>query len=223
MKPCEQERKIDAYLMGKLNKADSDAFEDHYFNCPTCFQKTYARNELVDVIKYKGAQIFAPEEEARASRPRVVESPGVPVWEKLAAFFAPRPWVAVAAAAAILTIVIVGVVPRSNPSAPVFTAIEDTTVRGASVEAISPVGALDKAPAGLSWRAVGGAAEYGISVYKGSELIWSATSREAQIGLPESVVKGFAAGADYAWQVKAYSAQGTMLSASARTGFTITR
>ena len=220
MKSCEQEGKIDAYLLRKLSQAESDAFEDHYFNCPACFQKTYARNELVDVIKYKGASIFAPEEEAR--RP-VVETPKVPVWDRIMAFLTPRPWVAVAAAAAVLLVVIVGVVPRSNPSAPVFSAIEDTTVRGASIETIDPAGAQAQAPAAFTWKAAAGASEYGVSLFKGSELVWSGTARDVRIALPESVVKGLEAGAAYAWQVKAYSAQGTMLSASARVEFTIAR
>jgi hypothetical protein len=220
MTPCRQEEKIDAYLMGKLSKMESEAFEDHYFNCPACFQKTYARNELVDVIKYKGASIFAPEEEAR--RP-VVETPKVSVWDRIAAFLAPRPWVPVAAAAAVLLVVIFGVVPRSNPSSPVFTAVEDMTVRGTSIETIAPAGAQTQAPAFLSWKGIAGAAEYGVSLLKGSELVWTATSAEARIVLPESVAKELSAGEAYAWQVKAYSAQGTMLSASARTEFTIAR
>jgi len=221
MTSCLQEGKIDAYLMGKLSQAESDAFEDHYFNCPSCFQKTYARNELVDVIKYRGASIFAPEEE----RAPAVETAKVPIWKKITAFLSPRPWVAVAAAAAVLLVVIVGVVPRSNPSAPVFSAIEDATVRGASIETIAPAGAQAKAPAGFSWKAVAGAAEYGVSLFKGSELIWSATTAGAdvRIALPDGLAKGFETGAVYAWQVKAYSAQGTMLSASARTEFTIAR
>ncbi len=223
MKPCEQEGKIDAYLMGKLSQADSDAFEDHYFNCPACFQKTYARNELVDVIKHKGARIFAPEEEAREARRRAAESPKVPVWNKIAAFLSPRPWVAVAAAAAVLGVVILGVVPRSNPSAPVFSAVEDATVRGASVETISPAGALSKAPAAFSWQAAAGAAEYGISLFKGSELIWSASVREARAALPADAALGLEPGVAYAWQVKAYSAEGTLLAASARTEFSIAR
>jgi hypothetical protein len=37
------------------------------------------------------------------------------------------------------------------------------------------------------------------------------------------VAKSLSAGEAYGWQVKAYSAQGTMLSSSARTEFTIAR
>ena len=220
MTSCRQEEKIDAYLMGKLPKAEAEAFEDHYFNCPACFQKTFARNELVDVIKYKGASIFAPEEEAR--RP-VVETPKVALWDRITAFLAPRPWMAVAAAAAVLLVVVVGVIPRSHPSSPVFTAVVDTTVRGAALEAIAPAGAQTQAPAFLSWKGIDGVAEYAVSLFKGSELVWSATSAEARAVLPESVAKELAAGEAYAWQVKAYSPQGTMLSASARTEFTIAR
>ena len=220
MTPCRQEEKIDAYLMGRLGKSESDAFEDHYFNCPSCFQKTFARNELVDVIKYKGAQIFAPEEEAR--RP-VAETPRVPVWDRITAFLAPRPWVPVAAAAAVLLIVVVGIIPRSNPSAPVFTAVEDMTVRGAAIEAVAPAGAQTQAPAFLAWKGVDRAAEYGVSLFKGSELLWAATTAESRIVLPESVAKSLSAGESYGWQVKAYSAQGAMLSSSARTEFTIAR
>lgn len=219
MTSCPQEGKIDAYLLRKLGQAESDAFEDHYFNCPSCFQKTYARNELVDVIKYRGASIFAPEEERKPA----IETPKVPTWDRIMAFLTPRPWVAVAAAAAILLVVIVGVVPRSNPSAPVFSAIEDATVRGASIETIAPAGTLAMAPAGFSWKSVAGAAEYGVGLFKGSELVWSATVQDARIVAPDSLVKGLETGAAYSWQVKAYSAQGMMLSASGRTEFTIAR
>jgi anti-sigma factor RsiW len=223
MRPCEQEAKIDAYLLGKLSQAESEAFEEHYFNCPTCFQKTFARNELVDVIKYKGARIFAPEEEARAARRPVVETPKVSLWERITDFLTPRPWVAVAAAAAILLVVVVGIIPRSNPSAPIFTAIEDATVRGAAVEVVAPAGTLAQAPTELAWKAFSGAAEYGVSVFRGAEIVWSATTKDVRQALPKSLVRDLAAGAAFTWQVKAYAADGTMLGASARAEFRVAR
>jgi hypothetical protein len=218
MKPCEHEAKIDPYLLGRLGESETAAFEEHYFNCPSCFQKTFARNELVDVLRYKGASIFAPEE---GERPDEVER--IPLRNRIAAILAPRPWMAVAAAAALLLVVIVGVVPRSKPGGPAFTGVEDMTVRGAAISSMTPAGGLSRAPAVLAWRGVAGAAEYAVSLFKGADLAWSATTAAERIELPAGIRDGLAAGTAYAWQVKAYSVQGTMLGASARTEFTIAK
>jgi hypothetical protein len=218
MTTCPQEAKIDPYLKGKLSEAESAAFEEHYFNCPSCFQKTYARNELVDVIQHRGVSIFAPDYEIRRASPSKA-----PVWDKVAATLSPRPWAVAVAAAAVLVAVIVGVAPRSSPALPGFTAVDDMTVRGSSVEAIAPAGSLEQAPALLAWKAVSGAAEYTVSLFRGSNLLWTANASDVRIPLPETLRSELTPGTGYAWQVKAYSVQGTLISSSPRTEFTIVR
>jgi len=216
MTKCPYQSKIDPYLLGKLGEAESAAFEDHYFNCPPCFQETFARNELVDVIRDRGAILFPAEAEPRPVRRETA-------WDRWKSILTPRPWAAVAAAAALILVVFVGVIPRSTPVGAGFSPIDDATVRGASVEAVSPAGVLARAPESFSWKGVAGAAEYAVTLFRGADIVWTAASADIRIAPPEQVRAGLESGTAYVWQVKAYSAQGTLLASSARTAFTIAR
>ena len=39
MKTCHYEGLIDRYLLGKLGEKEAGEFEEHYFNCASCFAK----------------------------------------------------------------------------------------------------------------------------------------------------------------------------------------
>jgi hypothetical protein len=215
MRKCSQEEKIDLFLAGKMTEAESAQFEEHYFNCPSCFQKTYERNELMAFIHNEGDTIFAPVAESQPVEAKVR------LWDKVAALLTPRQWVTAAVTAGLLLVIVIGVAPLFKNSAPQFTLSGDQTVRGESLALVAPSGDLSAAPAAFSWKAVRGAVEYTVILMSGSETLWTATTPDSSLVLPDGVKGKLAAGAVYTWQVKAYSGQGTLITASAVTSFKI--
>jgi hypothetical protein len=215
MRKCPHEDKIDSYLARKLSEVESAQFEDHYFNCPPCFQKTYERNELMTFIRREGDSVFAA---VPAPKPAPAK---VSLWDKVGALLTPKQWVTAAVTAALLLVVVLGVAPRLHRTVPVFTFGGDETVRGETLALLSPSGAVTTAPATFSWKAVRGAVEYTLTLASGSETLWTATTPDATIALTEGVKANLAAGTAYSWQVKAYAAQGTLLATSVKTTFKI--
>jgi hypothetical protein len=211
MKECPSEDRIDRYLMGRLSESEAVELEEHYFNCPVCFQKISERNELVEVIRERGAVIF----EDTAGRPPASK---VSVGGKIAAFLAPRR-LAVAAAAVVLVAIALIVIPMFKGRGPELVSAGDESVRGASLTAIAPQGEMKAPPLSLEWMPVGSAAEYRLAL-SGPQTSWTAVTAATNVDLPESVKKAMKSGL-YQWQVKAYSAQGTMLAASPRIEFRI--
>ena len=59
MSECNFKSLIDEYLLNKLSEEDKAQFEEHYFNCPSCFQAVTERNDMINSIKWKGDEIFA--------------------------------------------------------------------------------------------------------------------------------------------------------------------
>ena len=212
MRDCEDEEKIDLYLKGKLSDAGSAEFEEHFFNCPECFRKMEERAEILDVIRRRGASIFVPAADDR-------REPRVSLWGRAAAALTTRRWVAAAVGAAVLLVVVLGVVPRFKSHAPEFALSGDETVRGESLVLVAPVGRAPAAPAAFEWKAVPSAAEYHLTLSSGSTVIWTTTVPEARVALPPDIKSGLRAGGHYSWQVKAYSAQGTLLAASPKEAF----
>lgn len=215
MRKCPHEVKIDTYLAGKLGETESVEFEDHYFNCPPCFQKTYERNELMTFIRREGDSVFAT---VPAPKPAPAK---VSLWDRVGALLTPKQWVTAAVTAALLLVVVLGVAPRLHRTVPAFTFSGDETVRGETLALLSPSGDVAAAPATFSWKPVRGTVEYTITLASGSETLWTATTPDATITLPDGVKAKLAAGAAYSWQVKAYAAQGTLLATSAKTAFKI--
>lgn len=212
MKKCSYEEDIDAYLRGKLSESESAKFEEHYFNCPSCFEKTQERNELMEVMKHRGAFLLAPES-GRQPEPKIAFG------KKVAAFLTPRQWAAAAVAAALLVFVVWGIVPRLKDRGPEFVFTGDETVRGESLVLLAPLGSVKDAPAYFEWKALD-AAEYQITLF-GLETPWTETTSETRIALPDDVRNKLEAGRPYSWQVKAYSPQGILLAPSAKAPFTI--
>lgn len=213
MRTCPSEDSLDRYVMNTLTEEQAAEIEEHYFNCPVCFQKISERNELVEVIRARGAEIFKGTE---AERIEAKTSIG----ESVSAFLAPRRWLAAAASAAVLLLAAALLfIPKSGGRVPEFTSTGDAAVRGESLTPLSPVGAMRAAPAAFEWEAVRGAASYRISL-SGPGTEWSAETKEAKAVLPDAVRSAMPPGS-YQWLVKAYSAQGALLAASGKAEFTI--
>ncbi len=58
MRKCKFEDLIDNYLLNRLDGDKKKNFEEHYFNCPCCFETMVERDELISIIKLKGDMIF---------------------------------------------------------------------------------------------------------------------------------------------------------------------
>lgn len=213
MRICKFEYLIDDYLLGKLSEDKRAEFEEHYFNCPLCFEKTVQRDELISVIKTKGSSIFqdiqVPKE---AKRPSVFES--------VYAFLTPREWATAAVSAALLLIVVFGVLPNIKATSPDFYINEDR-VRGPSITLISPViEDMKVIPSQFRWQGLGEDVEYKIYIYN-DNLMWSGTTKENFIVLSEEIKNLMISGKKYSWQVKAFSPEGILISVSSRVHFNI--
>ncbi len=212
MKKCEYEDLIDDYLRNKLSEAETEKFEEHYFNCSSCFQKMTEREELISVIKNKGYEIFQDEylsEETKKS----------PWYESVSSFFTPRQWALAAASAALILIVVLAVIPIMKSSSPQFFINEDL-VRGQSITLISPVIDIKTVPSEFKWKNLGKDIEYKIYIYN-DHLLWTGATKQNSITLPDEVKKLMTTDQKYSWQVKAFSPEGGLIAVSSRVQFKI--
>lgn len=212
MSKCKYENLIDDYLMNKLSEPEREKFEEHYFNCSRCFEKMVERDELISVIKTKGYEIFQDEYLAE-------ETKSVPWYDSVISFLAPKQWALAAATVALLLVVILNVIPKLKTTSPQFFINEDV-VRGESITLISPLIDIKTVPAQFRWKSLGEDVEYKIYIYN-EELLWSGTSKESLVTLPEEVKKQMTAGEKYSWQVKAFSPEGALIAVSSKVQFTI--
>lgn len=214
MKKCVYENKIDSYLLNKLEGEEKELFEEHYFNCSQCFQKLEEQNELISVIKSQGAWLFredhVPEKKSL-----------VPTFEKVYHFFTPRQWAAAAISAAVLLVVVFGILPQLKTTSPQFYLSETEVVRGKSLSLISPVIDVKTAPSFFEWTTLGDDVEYKIYLYN-KELIWTVSTKENKISVPEETRQLLIAGQEYSWQVRAFSSKGTLIAVSSKVRFQIT-
>ncbi|NIM59225.1 MAG: hypothetical protein GTO16_09835 [Candidatus Aminicenantes bacterium] len=211
MKKCKYEDLIDNYLLNKLDEVKKKKFEEHYFNCPYCFEKMAERDELISVIKYKGDMIFQEEY-------AVEEKKGVTGIEKIVSLLTPKQWAATAASALLLLIIfslILYIIPNRGPTPPPFPIPDDSTERGAQIK-------IKVVPSKIEWSKLGEDVEYKIYIYHNGDKLWSTTTKENFVVLPEEVKKSMTLGEIYLCEVKAFSAQGP-LKASGRTQFKIRR
>jgi len=214
MKKCKNEDLIDNYLLNKLTEEKKQEFEAHYFNCPVCFEKMVERDEMLTAIKYKGDTIFRDIETER-------EVEHSPILENVWAFFTPKQWALAAVTAAVLLVVVLGVIPTITTTSPQFF-VNDDLVRGGSIRLISPVISVDVIPSQFRWESLGEDVEYKIEIYN-HELLWSATTSDNYIALPLEVKERMVTGEKYSWQVKAFSAEGTLIAVSSRVQFPVTK
>jgi hypothetical protein len=213
MKNCKFEQMIDEYLLNRLTENKKSTFEEHYFNCTSCFEKMVERDELVAAIKYKGQEIFKDEYVAEAAK-------GETWWEKVTSFLTPRQWTTVAVSAALIAVIVFGVLPMIKPTSPQFF-INDDAVRGGKITLISPIWESQTVPSKFEWKKMGEDIEYKIYIYDNDNVLWDDTTKENFITLPENIKKTLASGQKYSWQVKAFSAEGTLISVSSRVEFKI--
>ena len=213
MRNCKFRAMIDDYLLKRLSEDERNKFEEHYFNCPSCFEKLVERDELISIIKSKGDEIFKDEYVSVAAK-------GETWWEKATSFLTPRQWVAAAVSAAILLFVVFGVIPMLKPTSPQFYINEDA-VRGGSITLISPVFEAQTIPSQFEWKALGKDVEYKIYIFDNGNKLWEATTKETSVDLPENIKKIMTSGEKYSWQVKAFSSEGTLISVSSKVQFKI--
>jgi hypothetical protein len=114
-----------------------------------------------------------------------------------------------------------GVIPNLTTTSPQFF-INDDLVRGSSIRLISPVIAVDTIPSQFRWESLGEDVEYKIELYN-HELLWSATTSNHYITLPQEVKERMVTGEKYSWQVKAFSAEGTLIAVSSKVQFPVTK
>jgi len=212
MKKCKFEELIDDYLMNRLAEDRKEKFEQHYFNCPQCFEKIEERDEIISVIQNKGHMIFEDEYAVGAAE--------AGWFDKVASFLTPKQWAFATISSAILLVVVFGVIPNLKTTSPQFYINEDA-VRGRKIDLISPVIDIREVPSKFEWKKSPKDVEYKIYLYSNGDLLWSAPTKENFIVLPEEVRKLMTSGEKYSWQVKAFSLEGILTSVSSRVQFKI--
>jgi len=213
MRKCLFSDQIDDYLLNKLDGSAREQFEEHYFNCPSCFRQMEERDALISTIKTQGAWLFkAPSASQRRD--------WVPAWKRALSSFSPRQWATVGVAAAAFLLVIFGVLPRFRGSSPQFVLSDTEVVRGESLTLMSPIIDVRTVPTFFEWKSLGQEVEYKISLYNGG-LLWSAATRDNRIVVPAETRQRMLPGQSFAWQVRAYSPRGTLIAVSSKVQFQI--
>ena len=212
MKKCKLENLIGDYLFDRLDETQKEKFEEHYFNCPQCFEKMEQTDEMITVIKANGSEIFRDVYAPQKTRRSRLES--------VLTFLTPRQWTMAAVSAALILVVAIGVIPNFiKTTSPEFF-INDDLVRGSSIALISPViDNLDQVPSEFSWQSVGNKTEYKLFIYHQEELLWTTTTMDNFVTLSENIKSLMAPSKKYSWQVKAFSAGGTLIAVSSRVQF----
>ena len=212
MKNCEYADQIDEYLLNKLKGEPREKFEEHYFNCPSCFRKMEERDALISTIKSRGAWIF--------KEPASGQREWVPAWKRALSSFTPRQWATVGVAAAALLVVVFGVLPQLRDSSPQFVLSETEVARGQALTLMSPIIDVRSVPTFFEWKPLSQEAEYKISLYNGG-LLWSAVTKDNRIAIPEETRQLMQPGQRFAWQVKAFSSNGTLIAVSSKVQFQV--
>lgn len=213
MRKCKFEDMIDGYLLNKLSERDKELFEEHYFNCPACFEELQARSLIINTIK-NHPEVLASEE-VRAKVPLAAR-----LKRELAAFFNVRQLAMTGVISLIFLAVIIAVVPKRQALLPDFTLTDTETVRGSSITLISPVIDMNQVPSFFEWKKLGENVEYQISI-SNHELLWKTTTKENRVVLPDEVKAKMVPGERYSWQVKAFGPDGSLIAVSSRVQFLV--
>lgn len=212
MSKCKFEDLIDGYLLNRLSEGDKEAFEEHYFNCSSCFEKLQERDVIIRTIKNNPA-LLEEKEEVRSS---VLAG----LRRELASFLTVRQLAFAGVTALLVMIIIFAILPRGQAPAPNFFLTDEETVRGSSITLISPVIDMNQVPSSFEWKKLGDNIEYQISIFNG-QLLWKATTKENRITLPDEIKARMVPGEKYSWQVKAFGPDGTLMAVSSRVQFKI--
>lgn len=213
MSKCKFEDLIDGYLLNRLSKGEIEAFEEHYFNCPSCFEKLKERDVIIRTIKNNPELLITERAEERLPWFAAVKN-------ELRAFFTPRQLVFAGLTALLVLVVFLAIIPRNQGPAPNFYLTDEETVRGSSITLISPVIDMNQIPSYFEWKNLGENVEYQVSIFN-HELLWKTTTKENRITLPEEVKARMVPGEKYSWQVKAFSPDGTLIAVSSKVQFKI--
>jgi hypothetical protein len=213
MSKCKFEDLIDGYLLKRLSEKDKEAFEEHYFNCSSCFEKLKERDVIIRTIKNYPQLLREEKTEARQPSRAIFK-------REVAAFFSPRQLALAGITALLLVVIIFVLVPRNQSPTPNFFLTDEETVRGSSITLISPVIDMNQIPSSFEWKKLGEEIEYQVSIFNHG-LLWKAATKENRITLPEEVRAKMAPGEKYSWQVKAFSPDGTLIAVSSRVQFKI--
>lgn len=213
MSKCKFEDFIDGYLLNRLSERDKEAFEEHYFNCSSCFEKLQERDIIIRTIKNHPELLMTEKGEARVPFLATLK-------KEVGAFFTPRQLALAGLTALLVLVVIFVIVPRNQAPAPNFFLTDEETVRGSSITLISPVIDMNQIPSSFEWKKLGENIEYQVSIFN-HQLLWKATTKENRITLPEEVKAKMVPGEKYSWQVKAFSPDGTLIAVSSRVQFKI--
>jgi len=212
MSKCKFEDLIDGYLLNRLSEGDREAFEEHYFNCSSCFEKLQERDVIIRTIKNNPA-LLEEKEEVRSS---VLAG----LRKEVASFLTVRQLAFAGVTALLVMIIVFAVLPRNQAPAPNFFLTDEETVRGSSITLISPVIDMNQIPSSFEWKKLGENIDYQISIFNG-KLLWKATTKENRITLPDEVKASMIPGEKYSWQVKAFGPDGTLIAVSSRVQFKI--
>jgi hypothetical protein len=207
MSECKFEDLIDEYLLNTISEEKRDEFEEHYFNCPACFQKMSERDDMIAAIKWKGEEIFSDLLNENQLR-------GATWWDRLTGLLTPRQWALAAVSAALVLVVTFGVLPSLKTQAPQFF-LDDHQTRGLSITLIS-----DSIPSRFEWQKMENAWEYKIEIDSHTPL-WRKTTTNNFAILPDEIKNRMKAGVSYSWQVKAYSREGILIAESSKIQFSL--
>jgi hypothetical protein len=207
MSECKFEHLIDEYLLNRLSEESRSQFEEHYFNCPACFQEMMERDEMIAAIKWKGHRIFADQMEQEQIRK-------VTIWERVSGLMSPRQWVTAAVTAALVLVVALVVVPGFRTQSPQFF-LDDDQTRGRAITLVS-----DSVPGHFEWQTVADAVEYKILI-ENHEPLWQDSTTDNFTTLPDEIKAKMVPGRKYFWQVKAFSKEGRLIAMSSKIQFTI--
>jgi hypothetical protein len=206
MRKCKFEDRIDDYLLNRLDEDKKKKFEEHYFNCPSCFEKMVERDEVISSIKNNGDMIFQDE--------YAVEEAKRAAWfEKIVSLLTPKQWAAAAVSASFLIILGVVFYVIFNPK----FRLEDYNLRGAQIMIKIDI---ETVPLRIEWSKAGEDVEYNIYIKDSGNELWSATTKENFTVLPDEVKSRMTLGKEYSCVVKAFSPPGS-LAASGETSFKI--
>ncbi len=207
MKRCSWNDRVDAYVLGRMDEAERESFEAHYFDCPECFQATEERDALVRVLRARGAEIFAA---APAPARKNARRPAL------------RPWLSAAAVTAVFIAAAVLILGYRRAVPPQFTAPTSDTVRGLNLAPVGPVGSVAESPAAFEWQTAGPGVTYKITL-QGAGVEWSARTTDTRMVLPDDLRRRLRPGLDYTWQVRAFAEMGFLTGISPPVVFRIAR
>ena len=219
MRRCKYEDLFDNYLLNRLDEDKNKEFEEHYFNCPSCFEKIVERNELISLIKHKGNEIF--QDEGKED-----EVKGLTWFEKIVSLLTPKQWAATAVSACLLLIIfglVFIVIPYSRITPYTFRSIGHDKTRGGEIiiKLVPPVD-VKSVPSKFEWSRLVEDGDYKIYIFDNGNQLWSSTTKENFIVLPEEVRSRMIVDIKYSCEVKAFSSKGT-LEASGKIQFKIQR